>query len=127
MVFSNNDRSDFRVQYQIVIDDIRYAKTMMWKIVNYALLIFAALVAANNLVSKLRCQYLEFYMKCVLLLFIIIDAVLAIFYIFDIQKTIRNYRRRIVKVRNYLSPTLNDVCKIPSNYAKWNYDFPRYE
>lgn len=116
---SQQKHQELLAQYNIAINDIKYAKDKMWSVVRYALLLDAAFISVNKLTWGEMIDQLYIFGLGI--------GIFSGIYIIDGLISLINYRKVIVKIRNNLSGSLEEACcKIPNNYIKWHYDFFRY-
>jgi hypothetical protein len=98
--------ADWLAYYQILIDDIKYAKQQQWRLAYYALLLFAAVVALSG--------YLDSKPSSTITLFIVkfFLAVSGTYYLRKFQRDIRRYRTNVSTIRNkYFPPDLRDIAQ----------------
>jgi hypothetical protein len=57
------DKEDLRLLYSVSVSDIQHFKEQQWKVTNYVLLRFAAIISITKLIDKLSC--LEILLLCI--------------------------------------------------------------
>ena len=107
---------DFRMRYQVAIDDIKYIKTRQWSVTYYLLLLYAALIGfyrldnSNGADSACVARVLAFMAVSV--------ALLGTYYLLDFQWNLSKYR----KVIRYIIETkkLSDGFSAHENEKDWD-------
>ena len=109
---------DFRMRFQVILDDIKYIKSRQWSVTYYLLLLFAAIIGFSSLLNH---GCLE---RSTLLTIAILVALLGTFYQVDFQTRLFNYRKRLIdKVLPNLSDKFQKTEKEPPRYTSWFRDF----
>ena len=119
---------DFRMRYQIAIDDIKYLKNRQWAVTYYLLLIYAAIISLYHLADRPDCPWLE---KGLALIAVLVAA-LGTYFLVDFQSRISTYRkhRKFIIEKKKLS---NDFISFEENeigdldeYISWWRNFPTF-
>jgi hypothetical protein len=109
----NNDNNykytyaDFRMRYQITIEDIKHIKNRQWTVTYYLLLLFAAIIGFYKTVNDPNSVAIAFLwiQRAVLSLIAIAVAVLGHkFFLSNFQETLVRYRSNLV---NHIIPELS--------------------
>jgi hypothetical protein len=87
--------ADFRMRYQVTIDDIKYIKTRQWAVTYYLLLLYAAVIGFYK-IMKPDHGIIPCWQKVVLYLTIVGIAVFGIFFLNKLEKTLARYRKRLI-------------------------------
>ena len=101
--YKEDIKRDFRMRWQITIDDIRYIKNRQWTVTYYLLLLFAAIIGFYEVIIP-RDAILPCWQRVVLFLVAIYIAGIGTYFLREFQKTAARYRKRLVKE---LTPSLS--------------------
>ena len=109
--------SDWLAYYQILIDDVKYAKGQQWHVSYYILILLSAAIGLSKILSiKPVTQIVLFVFSCIL-------ATVGTLILSRFQKDLRRYRENISKVRSKFPEDLHDIANYepaeedPSYYA----------
>lgn len=87
--------ADFRMRYQITINDIKYIKTRQWAVTYYLLLLYAAIIGFSEIIKPDQ-GILPCWQRVVLYLTIVGIAVFGIFLLNNFEKTLARYRKGLI-------------------------------
>jgi len=93
--YGQSTLADFRMLYQVTIDDIRYIKGRQWVVTYYLLLLFAAIIGFSETIGLDQIDNWR-WEKLVLSGISVGIAILGICFLIGYQKTLAGYRRRLV-------------------------------
>lgn len=95
---------DFRMRYQVIIDDIKYIKSRQWAVTYYLLLLFAAIIGFYKIISPEQ-VILSCWLRCILFMVAVGVAVFGILFLNGLEKTLARYRERLI---DDILPNLSD-------------------
>ena len=103
-------RADLRLLYQDSLDNIRDLKRQQWTVTYYALLLYAALVGADNLSPDERDGGIPLDTGLIILAFSV--AVCAVILIVLAQEKLQQRRERLHAIRKYFD---NVIKRLPGS------------
>jgi len=101
--YEEDTKKDFRMRWQITIDDIRYIKNRQWTITYYLLLLFAAIIGFYEVITPKE-AILPCWQRVVLFLVALYIAGIGTYFLREFQITAARYRKRLVRE---LTPSLS--------------------
>ena len=111
--------SDWLAYYQILIDDIKYAKRQQWNLCYYALLIFGAIVGLTQIENLNLKNYIDEMRWIAVGLATLISCFLIQF-----QLDIWRYRKNIERIIDNKFPNeLADIASYPKASGRFYYIF----
>jgi hypothetical protein len=100
-VTAPQEQQEWLVLYQLAVEDIRFFKDQQWKISNYAILLYAAIVTISQIVKPLT--YSE---RCVLTILTLIIAACTTWILISLQSSINNARKEHTEASKYFKPDI---------------------
>jgi len=94
---------DFRMRYQVIIDDIKYIKNRQWAVTYYLLLLFVAIIGFYKIINPE--QVILPWLRCTLFMIAVGVAVFGILFLNGLEKTLARYRKRLI---DDILPNLSD-------------------
>ncbi len=91
----SNVIEDFRMRYQITMDDIKYIKSRQWVVTYYLLLLFVAIIGFYKIISPEH-GTLPCWQRAILFMIPVGIAVLGIWFLYRFQKTLARFRTYLI-------------------------------
>ena len=121
---SGSARDDFRMRYQVFIEDIRYLKTRQWTVTYYLLLLFAAIITFWKSVEHAHQTNL---LKDTLILISEFVYLVGVYFLHDFHKRNTYYRKEMIEK---VLPNMSEPFQVyqrenlEKNYEGFWKDFP---
>lgn len=110
--YLNKQGEELRMLFQVIVDDIKWAKVHQFRIVYYILLIFAAVIIFCTKIGG-ECGNIPIVPK---LLFLLVPAfvinALGLYHIMDTQKKLCIYRKRILEFEPSFTNKARSILEI---------------
>jgi hypothetical protein len=129
---SNREFEELKLLYQITVDDIKYAKRLLWTIGYSILLGYSAIIGFRGFINI---QHIApcftqklIYIMSILFLAIFIN-ILGIYQLMEIQKTLSVYRMRLTAIKLSLGDKFQKIIEVSNEFkgdAENYYSYNRY-
>jgi hypothetical protein len=90
--------------YQILIDDVKYAKSQQWQVSYYVMILLAAIIGLSKVLPQ------KIAVKIVLFIAAFLLATIGTYILLRFQKDLRRYRENIAKIRNVFPDDLKEIA-----------------
>ena len=108
---NESEKSDLRLLYQISVDDIAFFKQQQWRVTNYAVISYVAVVAAASIARNAE-HFLDVFEKPVMGALVVAVVFGAIYAIRSLGRSLQGARDCVDEIRPHLSPAFRECYEV---------------
>jgi hypothetical protein len=122
---ANKEEAELRVLFQIITDDIKYAKRLQWTVTYYVLVTYAAIIGFVELLNSSLPWREPLYSSLILFPAFGINL-LGMWHLMDMHKHLSFYRRRLNEIEKKFEPVTRKILDITDEPKEKYESYTRY-
>ena len=107
---------ELRLLWQLSANGIEFFKSQQWRVTNYGILIFAAMIGIAEFISNKEPKY---WFSCILLLAPPIVAVFGIYILNKLQNDIEKIRKRLQRIEPQFTDEFRMALRGKLDHQEW--------